>query len=72
MPAQYVEPYVKRGKNDAADAEAICEAVTRPTMLRRQRRLGGCAGTQLQLRGSLRGVERGSSPRLGRLPAEMG
>jgi transposase len=32
MPARYVKPYVKRGKNDAADAEAICEAVTRPTM----------------------------------------
>lgn len=32
MPAQYAKPYVKRGKNDAADAEAICEAVTRPTM----------------------------------------
>jgi transposase len=32
MPAQYVKPYVKRGKNDAADAEAICETVTRPTM----------------------------------------
>ena len=32
MPAHYVKPYVKRGKNDAADAEAICEAVTRPTM----------------------------------------
>lgn len=32
MPAQYVKPYLKRGKNDAADAEAICEAVTRPTM----------------------------------------
>ena len=32
MPAQYVTPYVKRNKNDAADAEAICEAVTRPTM----------------------------------------
>ncbi len=31
MPAQYVKPYVKRSKNDAADAEAICEAVTRPT-----------------------------------------
>jgi hypothetical protein len=28
LPAQYVRPYVKRGKNDAADAEAICEAVT--------------------------------------------
>lgn len=32
MPAHYVKPYVKRSKNDAADAEAICEAVTRPTM----------------------------------------
>ena len=32
MPAAYVKPYVKRGKTDAADAEAICEAVTRPTM----------------------------------------
>src|SRR5499427_1781290 len=32
MPAQYVKPYVKRNKNDAADAEAICEAVSRPTM----------------------------------------
>jgi len=29
---QYVKPYVKRGKNDAADAEAICEAMSRPTM----------------------------------------
>ncbi|WP_409201706.1 IS110 family transposase [Leisingera sp. M527] len=32
MPAVYVKPYVKRGKTDAVDAEAICEAVTRPTM----------------------------------------
>ncbi len=32
MPAFYVKPYVKRGKTDAVDAEAICEAVTRPTM----------------------------------------
>jgi transposase len=29
---QFVKPYVKRGKNDAADAEAICEAMSRPTM----------------------------------------
>ena len=28
----YVKPFVKTNKNDAADAEAICEAVTRPTM----------------------------------------
>ena len=32
MPPRYVKPYVKRNKNDAADAEAICEAVTRPNM----------------------------------------
>ena len=32
MPAAYVKPYVKRGKTDRADAEAICEAVTRPSM----------------------------------------
>lgn len=32
MPPSYVKPYVKRQKNDVADAEAICEAVTRPSM----------------------------------------
>jgi transposase len=32
MPAQYVKAYVRRNKNDAADAEAICEAVGRPSM----------------------------------------
>ena len=32
MPPVYVKPYVKRSKNDVADAEATCEAVTRPTM----------------------------------------
>ena len=32
MPAQYVKPYVKRNKHDAADAEACCEAVQRPNM----------------------------------------
>lgn len=32
MAPVYVKPYVKRGKNDARDAEAICEAVSRPTM----------------------------------------
>lgn len=32
LPAQFVRPYVKTNKNDAADAEAICEAMTRPTM----------------------------------------
>jgi len=32
MPPAYVKPYVKRNKNDGRDAEAICEAVVRPTM----------------------------------------
>ena len=32
MPPAYVRPYVKRQKNDVADAEAICEAVTRANM----------------------------------------
>jgi transposase len=32
MPPQYVKTYLKRNKNDAADAEAICEAVMRPSM----------------------------------------
>ena len=32
IPPSYVKPFVKRGKPDAADAEAICTAVTQPTM----------------------------------------
>ena len=32
MAPQFVRPYVKTNKNDARDAEAICEAVTRPSM----------------------------------------
>jgi transposase len=32
IPPQYVKPFVKTNKNDAADAEAICEALVRPTM----------------------------------------
>ena len=32
LPAQYIKPYVKRGKNDAIDAAAICEAMSRPGM----------------------------------------
>src|ERR1700760_1318196 len=32
IPPQLVKPYVKRGKNDSADAEALCEAMSRPTM----------------------------------------
>jgi transposase len=36
MPPAYVKPFVKRQKNDAADAEAICEAFQRPNRLVRQ------------------------------------
>jgi transposase len=32
IPPQYIKPYVKRGKNDAIDAEAICKAMSRPAM----------------------------------------
>src|SRR5580658_723529 len=32
MPPAYVKPYIRRQKNDASDAAAICEAVTRPSM----------------------------------------
>jgi transposase len=34
IPPAYVKPFVKRQKNDAADAEAICEAAQRPTARR--------------------------------------
>ena len=47
MPPAYVKPYVKRQKNDAADAEAICEAVSRSTCglsrpRRRSSRVASC------------------------------
>jgi transposase len=32
IPSRYIKPYVKRNKTDAADAEAICEAIGRPNM----------------------------------------
>jgi transposase len=40
MAPQFVKPYVKTNKNDAADAEAICEAVGRPNMRRPHLSLG--------------------------------
>ena len=43
MAPQYVKAYVKRGKTDAIDAAAICEAVTRPSMA-----LGVASGTTLE------------------------
>jgi transposase len=44
MPPAYVRSYVKRQKNDAADAEAICEAVTRANM----RFVGQCSANRPQ------------------------
>ena len=35
VPPQHVKPYVARGKNDGADAEAICEAISRPKVQKR-------------------------------------
>ena len=45
MPAKDVKAYVKRNKNDAADAEAICEAVRRPTMRFVADQVGRAAGS---------------------------
>ena len=53
MPPAYVKPYVKRHKNDATDAEAICEAVSRPNM-RLIPRLFGQEGTSRPGSGSCR------------------
>ncbi len=47
MPPSYAKPYVKRNKTDAADAEAICEAVTRPSMRFRVVKRGGRKEMQL-------------------------
>jgi transposase len=59
MPASYVKAYLRRQKNDAADAEAICEAVRRPTMRfvrqRRQRRLLRRHGPRRYVAGGLFG-----------------
>jgi transposase len=47
MPPQYVKAYVKRNKNDAADAAAICEAVRRPSMRFVPGEVGRTAGGSL-------------------------
>ena len=44
IPPQYVKPFVRRGKNDRNDAEAICEAASRPSMPKRAGEGGGAAG----------------------------
>ena len=48
IPPVYVKPFVKRQKNDATDAEAICEAASRPTM-----RFVAMKGEEQQARGML-------------------
>jgi len=50
IPPGYVKPYVKRGKTDAIDAEAICEAVSRPTMRFVPIKTIECQAAQLTLR----------------------
>jgi transposase len=45
MAPQFVKPYVKSQKNDANDAEAICEAVTRPAHAFRPSEIGRAAGS---------------------------
>jgi hypothetical protein len=45
MPPAYVKPYIRRQKDDASDAAAICEAVTRPSM-----RLSACARVRTRWR----------------------
>jgi transposase len=50
IPPSYVKPYVKRGKTDAIDAEAICEAVSRPTMRFVPVKTIECQASQMALR----------------------
>lgn len=56
VPPAYVKPFVKRQKNDAADAEAIVEAASRPTMRFQHMRLGWHALGQRQFHGGQRGL----------------
>lgn len=50
IPPNYVKPYVKRGKTDAIDAEAICEAVSRPTKRFVPVKTTACQASQMALR----------------------
>ena len=51
IPPAYVKPFVKRQKNDAADAEAICEAAQRPSNALCSRQKRGAAGEQRRVPG---------------------
>ena len=52
IPPQYVKPYVKTNKNDATDAEAICEALTRPTGKDRRTAISAGAASNARASGS--------------------
>jgi transposase len=49
LPPQYVRPYVERNKNDAADAEAICEALSRPKVRKRRVAMKSAEQSALQM-----------------------
>ena len=49
LPPQYVRPYVERNKNDAADAEAICEALSRPKVRKRRVAVKSAEQSALQM-----------------------
>jgi len=49
LPPQYVRPYVDRNKNDAADAEAICEALSRPKVRKRRVAVKSAEQSALQM-----------------------
>jgi transposase len=68
MPAKYVRPYSKGQKNDFNDAEAIAEAVQRPTM----KFVATKTAEQLDLQALHRVRERSLSPRISRRPAPGG
>jgi hypothetical protein len=74
MPPAYVKPYVKRQKNDATDAEAICEAVTRanmrfvPTKTRAAERPGAPAHTPTVHPSGAGGIRRRSISKKGTAP----
>ena len=67
MPPAYVKPYVKRGKTDAGDAEAICEAVRRPTMRLRPSRVHELGCRQPRLCGGDHGLEAGIVAQSGKI-----
>lgn len=62
MPPAYVKPYVKRGKTDAVDAEAICEAVTRPSSKLVRASGSNAPGERSEAQNALRSCKIGRDP----------